>query len=265
MRLKAFKIIFTLSILTTLMASCGSNNSKGEAAQTENNQANGFTYEIVEVNNVKIELAKVKGGMFIMGANVARDSDAFEWESPEHEVVVPDFLIGKTEVTQALWEAVMGNNPSKFKNPNYPVESVSWNECIEFIGKLNQLTGKEFRLPTEEEWEYAARGGQESKGYKYSGSNNIDDVAWYVENSGKSHHAVAQKQPNELGLYDMSGNVLEFCDGAFGKYGGDINPAWRIARGGSIACMARLCRVTDRSLHYPADKKNICLGLRLCL
>ena len=128
------------------------------------------------------------------------------------------YYIGQTEVTQALWEAVMENNPSHFKGLRKPVESVSWNDCQEFISKLNSLTGKRFRLPTEAEWEFAARGGNNSRGYKYGGGSNLDDVAWYKENSGSRTHDVGTKLANELGLYDMNGNVLEWCSDWYGSY-----------------------------------------------
>ena len=146
------------------------------------------------------------------------DSEAYGDESPVHSVTLSSYYMGETEVTQALWKAVMGNNPSRFKGDNLPVENVSWNDCQEFIRKLKQKTGKNFRLPTEAEWEYAARGGKKSNGYKYSGSNNIGSVAWYDDNSSNQIHAVKGKRLNELGLYDMSGNVWEWCSDWYGQY-----------------------------------------------
>ena len=144
-----------------------------------------------------------------MGATSEQGEYANDLEKPVHKVTLSDYYIGKTEVTQALWEAVMGNNPSAFKGENLPVECISWNDCKEFISKLNALTGKTFRMPTEAEWEYAARGGSKSRGYKYSGSGNIDEVAWHKDNSEEKTHEVGTKRPNELGIYDMSGNVGE--------------------------------------------------------
>ena len=159
----------------------------------------------------QIEMVFVKGGTFMMGATPEQGSDAGDGEKPVHSVTVSDFYIGKYEVTQAQWKAVMGKNPSHYKGENRPVERVSWYDIQKFIEKLNAKTGKRYRLPTEAEWEYAARGGNQSKGYKYSGSNDIGSVAWYTNNSGDRTHPVGQKQPNELGLYDMTGNVWEWC------------------------------------------------------
>ena len=163
--------------------------------------------------------------------------------------------MGETEVTQELWQAVMGSNPSYFIGSQRPVEQVSWNDCQEFIEKLNTLTGEKFRLPTEAEWEYAARGGNKSKGYEYAGSDNVGDVAWYTDNSKSSTHEVKGKLPNELGLYDMSGNVWEWCSDWYGAYssGAQVDPAGpasgstRVRRGGSWSSDAAYCRVFYRS------------------
>ena len=175
-------------------------------------------------------------------------------------------------MTQALWEEVMGSNPSIFKGDTNPVESVSWNDCQTFIQKLNKRTGKTFRLPTEAEWEYAARGGKKSRGYKYSGSNDIGTVAWYRSNSGIKTHAVGTKAPNELGLYDMSGNVWEWCNDWYGDYSSNAqtNPTGaesgsrRVNRGGSWFSKARCCRSSHRDRNAPSDSYFI-LGLRLVL
>ena len=164
-----------------------------------------------ELNKLINNMVYVSGGTFTMGGTSEQGSDAFDQEKPTHSVTLSSYYICKYEVTQALWRAVMGSNPSNFKGDNLPVESVSWNDCQTFINRLNSYTGRNFRLPTEAEWEFAARGGNYSRHYKYSGSNYIGDVAWYHSNSGHRTHPVGTKQPNELGLYDMSGNVHEWC------------------------------------------------------
>ena len=192
-------------------------------------------------------------------------------EKPVHKVSLSDYFIGKYEVTQAEWEAVMGKNPSGFKGPNLPVEWVSWDDCQEFIEKLNQLTGLQFRLPTEAQWEYAARGGNKSKRYKYSGSNTIGDVAWYgYNNSSRTTHQVGTKLPNELGLYDMSGNVYEWCSDWYGDYSsssqtnptGPASGSLRVIRGGDWLYYAKRCRVSDRDSDTP-DLRNNGRGFRL--
>jgi len=216
----------------------------------------------------------VEGGTFMMGATSEQESDAFDWEKPAHRVTLSDFYIGKHEVTQAQWKTVMGSNPSHFKGDDLPVEWVSWEDCQTFIRKLNELTGLRFRLPTEAEWEYAARGGNRSRGYKYSGSDDPDEVAWYWDNSGIKTHPVGQKRANELGLYDMSGNVCEWCsdrfDSDYYKNSPRYNPtgpssgAIRVFRGGSWSYSTRRCRVSNRSGSTPTYRGGN-LGLRLVL
>ena len=226
------------------------------------------------VKGVSFKMVSVAGGTFTMGATSEQGRDVYDDEKPAHKVTLSSFAIGQTEVTQELWEAVMGSNPSNFKGAKRPVEEVSWNDCQAFITKLNQLTGKKFRLPTEAEWEYAARGGKSSKGYKYAGSNTIDEVAWY-NNSGDQTHDVATKKPNELGLYDMSGNVREWCQDWFqGEYSsssqtnptGPSSGSLRVLRGGSWFNNndARFCRVSNRLGNYPDIRSNY-FGLRLAL
>lgn len=154
----------------------------------------------------------VQAGTFVMDAN----------SKSAHQVTLTNnYYIGQTEVTQALWKAVMGNNPSHFKGNNKPVESVSWNECVIFISKLNSLMGLKFRLPTEAEWEFAARGGNNTTHFKYSGSYWLPDIAWYELNSHNQSHDVATKHQNELGIYDLSGNVSEWCSDFWGHYTGN--------------------------------------------
>jgi len=225
------------------------------------------------IQNLIANMVYVEGGTFTMGATSEQDSDAYNDEKPTHQVTLSSFSIGKYEVTQAEWQAVMGTNPSQFTgNSQRPVENVSWNDCQEFIRKLNAMTGKRFRLPTEAEWEYAARGGNRSRGYKYAGSNTLGNVAWYGNNSDSKTHPVGTKSPNELGLYDMSGNVWEWCNDWLGSYSSNsqynpIGPAsgsCRVYRGGGWYCAAWSCRVSFRSIITPGDRYNN-LGLRLAL
>ena len=225
------------------------------------------------VNGVSFKMVEVEGGTFTMGATAEQGREAESDEYPAHQVTLSSYSIGQTEVTQELWQAVMGSNPSYFTGNLRPVEWVSWNDCQTFITKLNQMTGKNFRLPTEAEWEYAARGGNRSQGYKYAGSNNVNDVAWYWYNSNTSAtRPVATKSPNELGLYDMSGNVWEWCQDWYGGYSstaqtnptGSSSGSDRVRRGGSWNCYARDCRVSNRGKLTPSIAPDN-LGLRLAL
>ena len=226
----------------------------------------------LRVGDVSYKMVYVQGGTFTMGATSEQGYDAYSDEKPAHSVTLSSYYIGQTEVTQALWKAVMGNNPSNSKGDNLPVEEVSWDDCQEFVSKLNRLTGKNFRLPTEAEWEYAARGGSKSRGYKYSGSNTLGSVAWYDDNSGSTTHPVGTKSSNELGLYDMSGNVLEWCQDWKGGYSSSpqTNPkgpnsgAERVNRGGSWSIIAGFCRVSIRG-NFPPSDRYCFLGLRLVL
>lgn len=230
------------------------------------------TVTIPVKDGVSIEMIKVEAGTFMMGATPEMEIPDDD-EKPVHQVTLTnDYYIGKYEVTQALWQTVMESNPSSFKGNNLPVEQVSWNDCQEFIGKLNSITGRKFRLPTEAEWEYAARGGKKSRGYQYSGSSNISDVAWYNGNSGSKTHLVGTKQANELGLYDMCGNVLEWCQNWYGSYvsssqtnpTGAVSGSYRVIRGGSWYSSARFCRSSCRDSGTPGIR-NSRLGLRLVL
>ena len=224
---------------------------------------------VLKVKGVEYPMVFVEGGTFRMGSD---DSEAYGDEKPVHNVTLSSYCIGKYEVTQELWEAVMGSNPSSFKGSRRPVEKVSWEDCQEFIRKLNNLTGKNFKLPTEAQWEFAARGGKKSRGYKYSGSNTIGDVAWYTDNSGSKTHDVGTKAPNELGLYDMTGNVYEWCSDWYGSYGsssqtnptGPSSGSSRVHRGGGWSSGAWSCRVSYRSSYSPVYR-NCDLGFRLCL
>jgi formylglycine-generating enzyme required for sulfatase activity len=215
------------------------------------------------------EMVFVEGGSFMMG------SEEYDDEKPIHKVTLNSFYIGKYPVTQKQWVEIMGNNPSHFKgNDNHPVEVVSWNDTQEFIKKLNQKTGQNYRLPSEAEWECAARGGQKSKGYKYTGSNDIEEVAWCWENSNLKTHPVGQKKSNELGIYDMSGNIWEWCEDSWHdnyKNAPNNNSAWvdekynyRVLRGGSCYCPSQYCRAANRNINAPANRYSN-YGFRLVL
>jgi formylglycine-generating enzyme required for sulfatase activity len=256
-------------------------------AETQKKQ-NSQSSHTENLNGVDFEMIKVQGGTFWMGAHSKKkggifnkvpdenipnyDEDAYDSESPVHQVTLSDFAIGKYPVTQAQWKAVMGSNPSYFKGDDLPVENVSWDNCQEFILKLNAKTGKTFRLPTEAEWEYAARGGNKSNGYKYSGGNILVHVAWCNDNSNSKAHTVGTRRANELGIYDMSGNVLEWCSDWYGSYssGSQTNPTGpssgsiRVLRGGSWSSSARYCRVSNRYCDGP-DSRNSNYGFRLIL
>ena len=241
---------------------------------------NGDNISIPVKDGISIEMVRVEAGTFTMGATPEM-KDPWDDEKPAHQVTLTnDYYIGKYEVTQTLWQAVMGNNPSNFKGDNLPVERVSWYDCQEFISKLNSITGKTFRLPTEAEWEYAARGGKKSRGYQYSGSSNISDVAWYTDNSGSKTHAVGSKQANELGIYDMAGNVWEWCQDWHEEYTGSsqINPTGansglnRVYRGGGWDSIVRFCHSSSRHASPPDylpyilyEKGNAYIGLRVVL
>ena len=223
-------------------------------------------------DGISIDMVRVEAGTFTMGATAEMKNPDYN-EKPIHRVTLTnDYYIGKYEVTQALWQTVMGNNPSYFKGDNLPVEQVSWNDCKKFLSKLNRITGKMFRLPTEAEWEYAARGGNKSRGYQYSGSKKLSNVSWYKGNSGSKIHAVGTKQPNELGIYDMSGNISEWCQDWYAKYNSSsqVNPtgansgSYRVVRGGSWGHDARYCRSSFR-IYFTPDYRYINLGLRLVL
>ena len=223
------------------------------------------------INKLISNMVYVPYGTFTMGATGEQGYDANNDEKPLHYVTLSNYFIGRFEVTQEEWEAVMGSNPSEFKGPKHPVENVSWEDCQEFIRRLNNITGKHFRLPTESEWEYAARGGR-SGGHKYANSNEINSVGWYIGNSKKTTHAVGQKRPNDLGLYDMSGNVWEWCGDWYGNYysseqrdpKGPNSSSDRVIRGGSWCSDASDCRISKRCSFLPTSQ-DIDLGFRLAL
>ena len=254
---------------------------------------NDSKFTAIDIDNVDIfdslsydEMVKVEGGTFTMGATAEQGSDYDSDELPTHQVTLSDYYIGKYEVTQQLWEYVMsysgtcadgssmsayasdvwlGSDPSSSYGVGdyYPAYYVSYYDIVDiFLPRLNKITGRTYRLPTEAEWEFAARGGKQSKGYKYSGSDNIGDVAWYYENSGSKTHQVGTKEPNELGIYDMSGNVWEWCGDWYGSYSssaqtnptGPSSGSTRVLRGGSWRHDAGYCRVSYRGHSNPSSR-----------
>ena len=288
------KVIMSLTLVLgiVLLLACNSNSTnskelspeeqqkldkvKGEdsAEGTEDRKSSKeLTSLTITANGVSFEMIRVEVGTFTMGATSEQENPKDD-EYPTHSVTLTkNYYLGKTEVTQALWEAVMGGNPSHYKGDNRPVEKVSWNDCQTFIKKLNVATGKNFRLPTEAEWEFAARGGNKSENYQYSGSNNLSEVAWWGDNSGDQTHEVATKQPNELDLYDMSGNVWEWCQDWYGDYSSSAqtNPtgpntgSYRVRRGGSFFDDVGSFRSSRRWYYDPSGRGNSCIGLRLAL
>ena len=255
----------------------------GSTAALPNVTLSFFDYKTFTVKGVTFTMVAVEGGTFMMGATSEQRSGADDNEKPVHQVTLSSYYIGQTEVTQALWKAVIGTTVSQQRDKedtswslsgegdNLPMYYISWEECQTFVSKLNQLTGKRFRLPTEAEWEYACRGGKKSRGYKYSGSNTIDDIAWYDGNSSNETHPVATKSPNELGIYDMSGNVWEWCQDWYGDYSsaaqtdpnGASSGSYRVIRGGSKWGNANYCRSSHREGNTPGFRGS--LGLRLAL
>ena len=235
-----------------------------------------LTVELTD--SISIEMVFVRGGTFTMGSNSARGLKVnYEASQPEHQVSVADYFIGRYEVTQAQWDIVMDGRPSHFAGDSLPVEQVSWDDAQQFCAMLSQITGRRFRLPTEAEWEYAARGGDRSQGYTFAGSNDREDVAWYCVNSGGCTHRVGQRQPNELGLYDMSGNVAEWCIDWMSPYadmigdGGTLaNPRGpaggdsRVLRGGHYNSTSPCCTVYDRGWYLPSGRYEF-YGLRLVM
>lgn len=228
-------------------------------------------------DGVEMEMVWVEGGSFTMGSNATPKGVKLTYAlaRPEHRVTVDGYFIGRYEVTQGLWQAVMGENPSKFKgSANLPVESVSWTEAQEFAMRLSQMTGRRFRLPSEAEWEYAARGGSKSQRNPYAGCNRnqLDNHGWYCVNSDGTTHAVGQLQPNELGLYDMSGNVAEWCQDWVEAYTSEeqTNPRGprqgenRVLRGGHYNSTSAACTVYDRGWYLPSGKYEL-YGLRIVM
>ena len=252
-----YNSISNLAPNTTYYVRAFAENSEGIAYSSQVSFKTNETEEpvnvlTIEVGGVSFVMVEVEGGTFAMGnSGVGSNLD----ESPVHDVTLSTYYIGETEVTQELWVAVMGDNPSYNVGDNKPVDNISWNKTQEFIELLNYKTGRKFRLPTEAEWEFAARGGNRSNNYKYSGSNSVDIVAWYQDNSNNETKDVKSKMPNELGIYDMSGNVSEWCSDWYGGYiyNSQTNPTgpdWgneKVIRGGAFSLEDTYCRVSGRS------------------
>ena len=264
-----FAPLLSLLLGGVLVVSCGDDDNEEDVQNSYSNQ-NGSTPafdgedKVYTANGVSFKMIAVRGGTFQMG-----NDDGY---NAVHQVTLSDYFIGETEVTQELWSAVMGSNPSGFTgNMQRPVEQVSWNDCQAFISKLNELTGEAFRLPTEAQWEYAARGGNQAQGRLYSGSDAIDDVAWYKSNSSSTTNPVKTKAPNELGIYDMSGNVYEWCSDWKGSYSsaaqtdptGPATGSARVIRGGGWGNIAKGCRVASRCCGGTPSYSFSDLGLRL--
>lgn len=260
-----------LIMLVCLLALAGCKDEKDEPTPDKN------AIESFTVNGVSFNMVKLKGGSLTMNMELPLTPTVVLYQDSTLDVTLADYSIGQTEVTQALWQAVMGNNPSYFSSNeifivekegefeddlNRPVEWVSWDDCQAFIEKLNELTGRHFRIPTEAEWEFAARGGNKTHGYPYAGSDNIDDVAWCLGNTDNMTHPVGQKKPNELGLYDMSGNVREWCLNCISfRMADGTSYAYRIVRGGSY-CQMCFVWYRDRATQ---NVKGSSLGLRLAM
>ena len=271
-------IVATVFILNNYSQGGGSDiNADTSSITADTSVTEVWTNEVMtfEANGVSFTMIPVEGGTFTMGATSEMENPD-DNEKPTHQVTLSSYYIGETEVTQALWKAVMDSNPSGLEGDDLPVEYVSWDDCQTFISKLNALTGKNFRLPTEAEWEFAARGGNQSRHTQYSGSSRIDDVAWYICNRGgkinDGTHPVKTKQSNELGIYNMSGNVEEWCQDWYGNYSSyaQTNPTGassgskRVIRGGDWNSKPGYCSSSSRNSGVP-EYSFSGNGLRLAL
>ena len=268
--MKNLHYYFLVALMACAVLSCKSNSAANQ--EQEVGLAPQDSVVTLTVNGVSFNMILVKGGTFTMGATEEQGDDAEDDEKPAHEVTLYDYYIGETEVTQALYEAVMGENPSDNEGEDLPVEAVEREDCEFFADKLSELTGKSFRLPTEAEWEFAARGGNKSKGFKYAGSDNLEDVAWFNDIEGGTH-PVKCKAPNELGLFDRSGNVDEFCIDDYAPNSAesqtnpqveDENSEGQVTRGGNFCTdEATYCRVSHRG--YTTGYLFGSLGFRLVM
>ena len=252
----------------TILVKIGNSSKKFKMAWSRNTTA--LQKQAIEV--LLQEFIYVEGGSFMMGCMKKEENLCEEAEFPAHKVTLSPFFIAKYEVVQLLWLETMGYNPTVHKNNKYPVTNISWDECQEFIKKLNHITSLQFALPTEAQWEFAAKGGNKSKNTIFSGSDKIEKVAWYKDNARSLYHVVGTLAPNELGIYDMSGNVWEWCSDYYAPYSSDhlINPKGpssginRVYRGGSWLDNMNFTRISNRNCGR-ADYKMNCLGLRLVL
>lgn len=282
--LKLMSMLFMATAMCCGVSSCRDDDeSKADdnISSTENEMDDAPSFGI-NVNGIEYTFIRVDEGQFMMGGNDSSERKVDSDEKPIHSVSLKSYYIGQTEVTQDLWEYVMSNNPSGFKGKKHPVVGITWYECKDFIERLNVMTGKQFRLPTEAEWEFAAKGGNKSLDYIYSGSNNADDVSWNVLNTDYTYvwdksgnveyiHRVASKKSNELGIYDMSGNVLEWCQDWYDENYYSVSPInnptgptsgeERVARGGSYGNYETACAITNRFKYLPTSTSG--MGFRL--
>ena len=227
-----------------------------------------------QVGDVEFNMQRVEGGVFVMGGTREQHRERIASDLPVHTVSLDAYYIATTEVTQALWQAVMKGwyVSDEWNTPSQPITDVNWFDCQEFMRRLDSITGMPFRLPTEAEWEFAARGGNKSKGYRFAGSDRVEDVGWSLSNAGFRKHSVGEKKPNELGLYDMTGNVSEWCSDWYGMYylGTEKNPKGaqegelKIVRGGSFDNCKENSHLSRREYYAPLQSMNYC-GLRLAL
>lgn len=267
------KIVYLIICIATscLIASCKKKDIRPKTYDVQYTD----TSVVFKINDAAFTMVLVDGGTFEMGATKEQGNDPDTNEYPVHVVHLSPFYICKTEVTQELWTAVMDENPSRIRGDDQlPVDCVKWDMCQRFIIALNNILKNQFeiRMPTEAEWEFAARGGNRSKGYKYAGSNNLNQVGWYESNSGQSTHPVGMKKPNELGIFDMSGNIWEWCSDWTGHYPeteqtdpkGPEDGTIRIMRGGSWTYDQSFCRVSRRNYISNVIHVSNC-GLRLAM
>ena len=263
-------LLSTMVLLSFFLCTNAQVNSTVSSEGQDSNSQSSSKQLPQAIQDLLEDMVYVKGGTFTMGDNSEHHVNLIYREKPEHQVTVSSFFICRYEVTQEVWDAVMGVNFSRVRGVRLPVSNVCWDDCQEFVFKLVLMTGINFRLPTEAEWEFAARGGNKSRHTKYSGSNSIDSVGWYAYNSQQNIHPVGQKMPNELGLYDMTGNVSEWCYDYFGRYGsspqtnprGVSNSSENVVRGGNYYQLPEICHVSTRSSEIPAYKAPF-IGLRL--